>query len=174
MMGQVLVFLLAGIIFALILAYGYRAVNDFLARADEVALIELKSDLKTSIRAVASSQDVQRKVFDLPQETTRICFINTNISDVSIISTTSICKEPGPGANPADFPDYRPIICDSWMDGIPQNVFLIPRVSIKIEVGRIDFEGGVHNRCFEARDSRVALRLEGRGDRTRISEWKDR
>lgn len=172
-MGQIFVYVLAGIMFALILGYGYRAVNDFLARADQVTMIELRTELKSSIRSVASSQDVERKTFHLPTDVKRICFVDLTTRD-ELKGSTYLCDSSKTDDDPDD---YNPIICDSWIDNVPQNVFLVPKGSLNINVGKITLPStsavDIGYLCLDATGAKVSLRLEGRGDRTMISEWEE-
>ncbi len=163
-MGQIFIYVMAAIIFSLVLLYGYRAIGDFINRADQVAEIELRTDLKTSIKSTASSQDVKQKVITVPSKFKEICFIDLDVQDHAGLTPaqTAICDDTSD--------DYNALICNFWTTGTQNNVFLIPGAEVTIDVGNIDL-GSDGFLCIPTSDGKAKLRLEGAGDRTRISEW---
>jgi hypothetical protein len=151
--GEVFVYLMAAIIFTLVVIYGYRAINDFLARSEQVSLIEFSQDIKSTVKRISSGSDVEKKTFLLPKKYTEICFID-------IRQPASTCPT---------FATSYPIIYNSWEDGVEQNVFLVPHSDLKMYVGDIKVNGNCE--CITINNHKVDLRLEGRGDSTLISEW---
>ena len=154
--GEIFVFILAAVLAILIIAYGYRAIAGFTARTNEIALAELTTKLQSEIRTISSSHDVKRIDLRLPGKYEKICLI-----DFSRYSPDScLCRQ--------GCVDYNPIICDAWgTEGYEYNVFLIPIEPIK--VSRIEIEEGYI--CLKPERNKVSLRLEGLGDRAKVSEW---
>tara|TARA_B100000315_G_C14591057_1_gene595832 strand:- start:4606 stop:5127 length:522 start_codon:yes stop_codon:yes gene_type:complete len=164
-MGQVFIYIMSALIFALVMIYGYKAISDFIARADQVSEIELSTDLKTSISTIASSQDVKQKSITVPNKFKEMCFVDLEIDPNPPTGSKGLCDP--------THEDYNLVICNFWKSGAEQNVFLLPKPSdIKIFVGKIAVgsEGYI---CIPISNGKVKLRLEGLGDRTSISEWPE-
>tara|TARA_Y100000031_G_scaffold143464_1_gene173946 strand:+ start:142 stop:672 length:531 start_codon:yes stop_codon:yes gene_type:complete len=163
-MGQIFIYIMAAIIFSLVLLYGYTAISDFINRADQVAEIELRTDLKASIKSTASSQDVKQKVISIPSKFKEICFIDLDIQNHHGITAeqTAMCDSTSP--------DFNALICNFWTTGAQNNVFLIPGAEVSIDVGNIDLDTKGFL-CVKTSEGKAKLRLEGKGDRTKISEW---
>lgn len=151
--GEVFVYIIGAVIFTLVIIYGYRAINDFRARSDQVSLIEFSQDIKNTVKRISSGSDVEKKTFFMPQKYTEVCFVD-------IRQPASTC----PG-----FASSYPLIYNSWDDGVEQNIFLIPHSDLKIYVGNIEVSGNCE--CISVENHKIDLRLEGRGDSTLISEW---
>jgi hypothetical protein len=65
--------------------------------------------------------------------------------------------------------DFQPEVCDAWeTEGTQENVFLIPITPIR--VSKMEIDGGYL--CIQPRGNKISLRLEGLGDRTKVSEWQ--
>ncbi len=160
--GQVFIYILSAMIFALVIIYGYKAIADFIGRADQVAEIELSTELKSAVSAISSSQDVKQKSLSIPSKFKKICFVDLDYSDPA---ASGICTN--------GHVDYNVIICNFWKAGAEHNVFLLPKpADVKIYVGKIDV-GSNGYRCMGISNGRVKLRLEGKGDRTVISSWEE-
>jgi len=50
--GQVFIFIVAALSFALILIFGYRAIAGFLNSGEEVAFVQFKTSLESSIKKI--------------------------------------------------------------------------------------------------------------------------
>jgi|TARA_B100001964_G_C14128977_1_gene551945 hypothetical protein len=162
--GQVFIYILSAMVFALVLVYGYKAIGDFLNRADQVAEIELSTDLKSSIKTIASSQDVKQKAISIPAKFKQICFIDLNKD----AKTTNMCD--------ITHGDYNLVICNFWDSNAEQNVFLLPNPSdVKVFVGEIEprepDQTPLDYLCMNITNGKVKLKLQGLGDRTGISAW---
>lgn len=159
--GQVFIFIIAAITFALIMIFGYGAISDFIEKGETVEFYQFKSDLETSIKKIYTEYgSVREKTFVLPTKYEQICFV-----DLSKVS-------------PPDCTDKLNDVyaCDVWdtaggsYDGADENVFLDPIAPVKIKVFKISM--GSDSLCLKVDKGRFKLRLEGKGDRTHLSEVK--
>jgi hypothetical protein len=167
--GQVFIYTLAAIVFGLILLFGYRAISSFMQTGEDVALIDLKHQVQTSIDSIGSTPDVQKRTFNIPSKYTKICFLGNATADEK--RTTCLCRDEEGciGMRSATNNDYNPMLCKAWIDGTRQNVFLIPQANIEISVNKIILAD--YYLCVPVEKGKVELRLEGKGDATLIRVW---
>ena len=152
MIGQIFVFIIAAIIFILILIYGYSAINNFIKKSEQVSLIDFKTDLVSSIDQIKSDYGSVRKVeLRVPARYTEFCIISSNLN-----------------ASISDFSQKHPLMFSAWKTG-SENVFLFPKQDSPIFIPDIEIIGGYE--CIPIKNSKLYLRLEGLGDKVRISEW---
>lgn len=153
--GQVFVFIVAIITFALILIFGYRAVHDFLQRGEEVQFYQFKNDLEGSIQKIYTEfGSVRREQFHLPAGYEQVCFV-----DLDAPYDGSLC-------------DFDRIACSVWNDArsykeADENIFLKPVAPVKLKAGRIKMEKGYL--CLPVQDGRFELLLQGKGDHAYLS-----
>jgi hypothetical protein len=172
--SQVFFYIMAIIVFSVILIFGYRTITDFIEKGEQVAFITFKTDLESAVRKVASdfgSVTVYntRHPLLVPNNHQRICFINVDRTPPVDCDST-----------------LNPIICDAWLTSFnsggwgaaESNVFLEPLGKISIKVYRITLDtnsNGVEDSadagylCLSTSEGRVDIRLEGRGDHTLVS-----
>jgi hypothetical protein len=173
--GQIFIYIMAALIFGLVLLYGYSAIGDFLKRTNQVSEIELATDLKSSIKSIASSQDVKQKSISVPSRFKEICFIDLNKQRFDIGNTEpELCKPTKDDGSVNE--EYNLLICNFWKSETQQNVFLLPGADIKMYVGEIEVYKGPTTpypgyNCTSIVGGKVKLRLEGKGDKTYVSEW---
>ncbi len=152
MIGQVFIFILAGLVFVLILSYGYRAITNFLERGEEVQLLDFRNDLESTITTVKRDYgSVQRVTLRVPPKTEEICFVNIELRDPTVLKQ-----------------EY-PLLHSAWMTG-SENIFLIPRQPTSILIPDIlaDEPGFV---CIPAVNGKIIMRVEGTGNKAKISAW---
>lgn len=156
---MVFVFIVAAITFALIMIFGYKSITDFMGKGEQVEFYQFKSYLETSVKKIYTEYgSVRIESFNLPMKYEKICFVELD--------------KPYPGEENCDFDAYG---CDVWKDaggsyeGADENVFLRPAGLEKIKVYRIDIERGEGFLCLPINKGRFKLRLEGMGDRTKVS-----
>jgi len=150
MIGQIFVFVVAALIFILILTYGYRAISNFLARSEQVALIDFKADLESSVEVIKRDYGSVRKVeLRLPKRYTELCIVDVNKCE-------ALAKS-------------RPLMYSLCLAG-SENVFLVPKQETPIFLPDISVpEPGYV--CVPVASGNVVLRLEGLGKSTLVSEW---
>jgi len=151
LISQVFIYILSVAIMAAILVYGYKAVNDFRERSEQVSIVKLRTDLTSSIKTLTKDYgSVKQKEFSLGQFSS-ICFVESYSTPLTL----------PPGTNP--------FIEDSISSGTQENVFLIEESAIgdSFSVFSIAVEPDVL--CKPAVGGRVTITMEGMGDHVRIS-----
>ncbi len=155
MVMQVLIFILAALVFMLIIAYGYKAIAYFIEKQHQVALADFYTDLRMSIENIKRQPGSVRKVqLNLPSTIQGVCFLGDNCGQgakLELVGGT---------------------IDMSWaVDSCRRtkaNVFLFPRVGDEPQLDiRVDSPGYV---CVPNIDG-ITLRLEGVGSTAKVSGW---
>lgn len=161
--GQVFIYILAIIIFSLVLLYGYKTIKDFSKKAEDVSLIQLTTDIKTSVKKISSDYgSVIKKELSIPGKYRYVCFVDLQYHAQT--AGTGICIDGNP--------DYHPTICNSWEDATQQNMFLI---TVKEEIQPYYIQGieiEDKYKCLYVKERKIVLRLEGKGDYVELSEWE--
>lgn len=165
--SQGFIYIIAGLLFTLILIYGIKAIAGLSEKADYVKLIDFKTSLESEIKNVGISQDRIIKVFDLPDSFDEICFVNMNEGG------DDKCNTPGSLCKQAKDNHRLPLnVWDAWSSNITQNVFLVPSAQVMIETTPIEVynesKGQVGAECYPITKGKIKLILEGAGDRTKI------
>jgi hypothetical protein len=157
MIGQVFIYILAGLVFILIIIYGYRAVQYFLERQEQVAMIDFRTDLETAVESVKRDFGTVRKVtLKLPSQYFGICFLDP-------VTCASATPE---------------LILPSQKISVPwaqdacvvksANVFVVPR-TLDLYVPDLQVAGGFV--CIPNTNG-VIVRLEGTGKKAKVSQWQ--
>lgn len=150
MIGQIFVFVVAAIIFILILTYGYRAISNFLARSEQIALIDFKADLESSVEVMKRDYGSVRKInLRLPKRYSEVCIVDINRC----------------GA----LEQSMPLMYSLCLAG-SENVFLVPKQETPIFLSDISVPDPGYI-CLPVAYGRVVLGLEGMGKSTFIFEW---
>lgn len=157
--GEVFIFIVAAITFALIIIFGYKAISGFLQSGEDVAFVQFKTSLESSIKKIYTEYgSVRIEKYDVPAKYTQICFVNLDAE-----YDKELCE-------------YNQIACSLWedskgYDSVDENVFLKPTAPVKIKVHDIsvDEEEGKDFLCIPIVKGIFTLGLEGKGDRTELS-----
>jgi len=162
--GQVFIFILAAVLAVLIIGYGYKAIQSFVGRTEQIAFINFKTDIQTETRTILKDfGSVKRLDLQLPGKYDMLCLVDLNYA---LKSSTCLCNKgacPGGREN-----EFQPEVCDAWITpGNIDNAFLVPITPIRLS--EVEIEDGYT--CIPPSAGKISLRLEGRGDRTLISEW---
>ena len=153
--GQVFIFIVAALTFALITIFGYKAITGFLDRGEDVQFYQFKTDWERSIRSIYTEFGAVRlEDFHVPFRYSRICFV-----DMSAPYDSAPCVRG----------DLDPLACDSWQEnsgyeGSSENVFLNPPAPVKIKVSKIEMEQKFL--CLNITSGTFRLHLEGKGSHT--------
>lgn len=150
--SQIFIYILTIILVSFILVYGYNAVQNFKKRAEQVSCLKFKNDLVNAIESVSPDfGSVKRKELQLCSGYTKVCFVETFESP--------------------NLPnDIDPIIKDSILSSTGRNVFLLENIAKEsFYAGRISVEPDIL--CIKAVNSKIDLRLEGKGNHAVISQW---
>ena len=159
--GQIFIFIIAGIVFILILLYGYRSIMSFLERGEDVQMIDLTNEIESAITVIKRDYgSVQKVILKVPTKTTEICFVTTNSGDARAGWEETFKAE-------------QPMFYTSWVSE-NENIFLVPKLpTTKVNFITdivVDPEGKGYA-CIPVVAGKVALRIEGTGNRALISEW---
>jgi len=151
MVGQIFIFVVAAIIFILILTYGYRAISSFLHRSEQVALIDFKSDLESSVEVIKRDYGSVRKLeLRVPDKFQELCIVDVN--------------------NCEGLQNSRPLLYSACLAG-SENVFLVPKQETPIFIEGVTIKDSRGFVCVPVAGGNVVLRLEGLGKSTQVSEW---
>lgn len=154
MIGQIFVFVLAALVFMLILWYGYSAITSFLKSSEQVGLADFKSSFVSGIEQIKPDFGSVRKLtLYVPKRYYELCVVSAYPND-DVVSS--------------DFSLKYPVLFELWSTG-SENVFLLPKQETPFLVQDIYVSGGY----FCTKISGVAdLRIEGLGDGVRVSLWQ--
>ncbi len=161
--GQVFVFIVAAITFAFIMIFGYRAISGFLQSGEEVAFVQFKTGLESSIKKLYTEYgSVRVETFTLPAQYRQICFVDMD-ADKDTKELEKLCV-------------LDQVACSVWesstgYDSIDENVFLKPSAPVKMKVHTISInpEQGKGFLCVPIKQGSFSVVLEGKGDRTELS-----
>ena len=164
--GQVFIFIVAAITFALIMIFGYKAIAGFIQSGEDVQFVQFKTGLESSIKKIYTEYGSTRiETFTTPAEYQQICFV-----DMDKPFDQSLC-------------DKSQAACTVWeiaqdsssknkgYDSVGQNVFFKPTTSHKIKVHHISIapEEGKDFLCLPIKQGLFSVVLEGKGDHTELS-----
>lgn len=153
--SQIFIYILTIFLTAVILVYGYKAIENFRKRADQLACLKFQNELKNAIESIYSDYgSVKKKDLQLCSPYTKVCFVES-------------LSQPTIPAN-AD-----PIIKDSILSKTGKNVFFLEKSAKEsFQAGKISVDPDIL--CIKASNNIISLRLEGRGEYALLSEWSDR
>lgn len=162
--GQVFIFIVAAITFALILIFGYRAITGFLKSGEDVAFVQFKTGLESSVKKIYTEfGSVRVERYLTPLKFTQICFVDLDkpydpglcALDQYACSVWNIASDSGKG-----------------YEGVEENVFLTPPAPVPIKVYKIDIEDkdGKDFLCVPIKQGAFSIVMEGEGDKTLLSE----
>lgn len=158
--GQVFLFIVAGITFSLIMIFGYKAIAGFLSSGEQVSFVQFKTDLESSVQRIYTEfGSVRVREFTLPAVYRQICFVDLD-------------AEYNPALREKDF-----LASSVWeradreLRGYDEeniNVFLTPPAPVPIKVFQISMDNNFL--CLDIKNGKFLLLLEGKGDRTYLRE----
>lgn len=162
--GQVFIFIVAALTFALILIFGYRAISGFLKSGEDVAFVQFKTKLESDIKKLYTEfGSVRVERYSTPVTYNQVCFV-----DIEQPYDSELCQ-------------FDQVACSVWKetsdagrgyDGVDENVFLTPPAPVKIKVYRVSIEDkeGKNFLCIPIKQGAFSMVMEGRGDKTLLSE----
>ncbi len=163
--GEVFVYIVAALTFAVIMIFGYKIINDFIHRGEEVQFLQFKNDLESSVKKIYADYGSSRKeTFHLPGSFNQICFV-----DFDSPYNEKFCVN-------------DPVACSFWKNNADtqggyaaagENVFLKPTAAQQIKIfqfqvvpTKVGEEGFL---CVPVVKGSFTVVLEGKGDRTQLS-----
>ncbi|MDO8655834.1 MAG: hypothetical protein Q7K45_01220 [Nanoarchaeota archaeon] len=153
--GQVFVFIIAALTFAVIMIFGYKAIGDFLQQGEKVQFYQFKTELETDVQRIYSEYgSVRVKEFHTPGSYEQICFV-----DLDAPFQEELCQ-------------FDQFACDVWKDAksygeADANVFLKPPAPVSIKVKAISMVNDFL--CFPITDGIFLVTMEGKGDKAHLS-----
>lgn len=150
--SQIFVYILTMILISFIFVYGYNAVQNFKKRAEQVSCLKFKNDMVNAIESISSDfGSIKRKELQLCAGYSKVCFVESFESP----------NIPG---------NIDPIIKDSILSSTGRNVFLVENLAKEsFYAGKISVDPDVF--CINAVNSKINLKLEGKGNHAEISQW---
>lgn len=171
--GQVFIFMMAAIVFAVVVFFGYSAITDFLDKGEKVAYVTFQNDLEGLFNSMYSDYGTVAVFsgangFPVPGNYEKICFLDLDY--VGDRGSEGICQ--------STHKDYNPLVCDAWLslqswEQGDQNVFLDPigLGPIKVYKLKVELRGKEQGYyCTPVVQGRADFRLEGKGTHVLISE----
>jgi hypothetical protein len=173
--NQVFIYMMAAIIFGVVIIFGYKAVGTLLNLSEDTKLIQFKMDIVSGIDNMVPTQDRRIRTFTLPDKYEKICFFDMTRqggSDKCAYSGSGVCGKYCQLNNLG--PDLDPIMCNAWKSNVSANIYLTPMSEFPIRVKSIEpfryngtaLESGYL--CVNITDGRFKLTLQGKGDKTQI------
>jgi len=146
--NQVFIYIMAVIIFAAIMLYGYKAIKNIMEKGNYVEYTNFKKDFENTVENSKQYGEVNIKSFSLPPGVSEICIVDI--------------KEPVDTTAPM-------LVQDAWQSKT-YNVVLLPIKydNLFVEGIKIDTPGFLCNHTSAVR-SKITLRFEGSGNAVRIS-----
>lgn len=156
-LGQIFIFILAGLVLILILSYGYKAIQYFIERQEQVIMIDFKTDLEIAVEGVKRDYGTVRKIqLKLPSKYQGVCFLDP-----------LTCSTETPEL---ELPNQK--ITAPWAQDActikSANTFIIPRTQdLYLPDIQIDKPGYL---CIQ-NSGGITIRMEGTGKKAKISQW---
>ena len=170
--GQVFVYILSMIVVALVLLYGYNAIQDFRKKAEEVNLVNFKNELEKVVIKSTRYGDVKPVELSLSGKFEKVCFVDS-------FSSLSEAKKGNTCLCTAGCSSSNALICDAWKTTNTSNVYLVPLADIPIDIGPITVDGNDDEAedttgncgdincfyiCTENTHGKIELTLVGKGN----------
>ncbi|MBS3130982.1 hypothetical protein J4212_00980 [Candidatus Woesearchaeota archaeon] len=155
LISQVFIYIVAVLVTAFILGFGYKAIASFKEKAGQASELKLRNDMTNAVKTISSDYGSVR-VMDIrvPGGYNEVCFVKTYNGFPSDQSAATIA-------------DY-PIIKNSIDSNSEDNVFLVDNIErSSFAIGKIDPDPDFL--CAKIPSGILRLKLEGMGDHTRIS-----
>jgi hypothetical protein len=155
--GQLFIYMLAIVIVAVVLIFGYRAITQLNQNTEKVSLMQFQKNLNTKIKSTSSQYGtIKNEEIQISNKYKEICFV-TNYKITNY------------GSLPIDFTGY-PAVEDSVESNTGKNVFIIDydnQMEEGFTIGKVVINN--HFKCFQISNSVLQLMIEGKGDHVVIS-----
>ncbi|MBW2974630.1 hypothetical protein KY366_02835 [Candidatus Woesearchaeota archaeon] len=155
--GQIFIYLIALILFSLILLYGYNSIRGFKEKSEQVSYIKFKTDLTSMVKRVSPDYNtLKREKLFIGGDYTEVCFVQSYKKEDNFdFIRTHIGNL---------------IIQDSFESRVDKNVFLFKKgIAESFDVGNINVTGG--SVCIPVISGKARIEFKGMGDHVFISGW---
>ncbi len=134
--GQVFVFILAILVFVLVITYGYSAITTFLEKQHLLTLIQFRNDLEQNVEIMKPKiGSVKEVTLNIPSKTNEICLVDFE--------------------NPQDLEKNRPLLYSLWTS--KKNIFLLPKPSLSLYLEDVKISNGY---CCIQTKGKLILKFE--------------
>ena len=154
--GEVIIYILAVIIFGLIILFGYSEISKLMQKQKDIDLINFEKELKNVVEELSSSygdvKDFRNAPLKVPGDYNKLCFIDLSKDADDDVNAYSL-------------------IMNSWNDKINANIFLVKSdMEYSFYANNITITAK-SSLCFEIKNGKVNdLRIEGVGGSAKISK----
>ena len=141
--GQVFMFIIMAITFAVIMIFGYKMIFDFKDRGESVQFAQFKNDLEGSIKKIYTEYGAVRvEEYFLPTKYTQICFVDLDAAPNDLLR------------------DIDPIAWKIWddavdFDSVDENVFLRPAAPTTIKVHDLEINAKIPEDALESQETKI-------------------
>ena len=165
--GQIFIYILTIVLVSFILVYGYNVIKNLQNNVQQVSCLKFRDDLKNAVDIISNDFGrVKKEDIEICPPYKRVCFVETYYAK-NVVKDNPRNSEVGV---PID-----QILKDNIKSETGKNVFLVDRASkewfyagnISINPGPVNFDV----LCMNAINSRIILKLEGKGDHVLLSQW---
>ncbi len=156
--GQVFIFIVAAITFALIMIFGGKAIVDFIGQGEQVEFVQFKTDVETSVQQIYTEFGaIREKEFSLPPSYEQVCFVDLDYENEESVVLLR-------GKDPVAADAWQTAMEEGGYGGFDVNVFLTPTAPNPIKVHPIKMDNGFL--CVDVVQGEFTILLEGKGDHT--------
>ncbi len=157
MTSQIFVYVLAIIIIAFVLLYGYKSIASMRDKSEQIDLLSFKKDIENEVIKMSGDYGSSRIVtIKVPSKYSQVCFIDLT-------------------QNPSSEIQYsHPLIYEAWGDD-SANVFLMDGLAKEFQL--IQYQDNFLIEisppgylCIDAINTQIQFRLEGVGARAKLSK----
>ena len=174
--GQIFVFIIAALTFGLIMIFGYKAIGGFLQSGEDVAFVQFKTDLESSIQKIYTEYgSVRIEEFRLPAKYERICIVDMDYpAEKMSAEMDGLCVQHAKACDVWNDAKIAQEAGKSGYESVDENIFLTPEAPVKLKTFRISLydeetRDNVGFLCQDIDGGSVSFVLEGKGDRTELS-----
>ena len=167
--SQIFIYIISILIFSFIMVYGYNAITGFKGRAEQIASINFKTELTSTIKRVSPDYGtVKKEEFFIGGEYSKVCFVQSYDKEANF--------------NAIKDGVIDPIVKDSFESNVDKNTFLFTdTLQESFDIGKIDVlskypQNGItkdnqYYLCIPFINGKAKIKFEGVGDHTCISDW---
>lgn len=162
--AQIMTYVLAAILFGLIMIFGYNVVVSMRLSGESVAMVKFKTQLEGDIKKMAMETGRTTRLYEYPSPGNfgEICFIDSDYLAGGLTpEQENNLKDSNCGEK------NKKMLIDSADAGIQSNMFLFPGTR-NFEIGSIEVDKGCV--CIPSRAGKFSMRMRGKGDRAQISK----
>jgi|SRR3989338_1468894 len=174
--SQVFIFALGIVILSMIMIFGYNVINELRIKGEEAAIINFKAKLASDVK-ITKDGDAYKKSYTIPSGYREVCFVD---DPTGIIWHSEFHDEWGSAWLGKELE-----LSNAIAGKVKDNVFLVGESKVdSLFIGDIDLGnccnsdssaplGYINNpysvNCFEIKNSKLNILLEGQGDNVLIS-----